>query len=135
MLLALTHEAGAVARNAHGIIHAQATHGIGRGDLTHGLPHYRGGLGTQTAQQIEPIAASDRVRGALLSALSHDLRRPLAAAAAAVGGLKAAGPDLALTDKKELLDTADESLAALAALVTRDAMIGTGLPRAPATTA
>ncbi|WP_279103972.1 ATP-binding protein [Gordonia paraffinivorans] len=73
---------------------------------------------TQTAKQIEPIAASDRVRGALLSALSHDLRRPLAAASAAVGGLKAAGPDLALADKQELLDTADESLAALAALVT-----------------
>lgn len=73
---------------------------------------------TQTAKQIEPIAASDRVRGALLSALSHDLRRPLAAAAAAVGGLKAAGPDLAFADKKELLDTADESLAALATLVT-----------------
>ncbi|WP_242087270.1 ATP-binding protein [Microbacterium lacticum] len=73
---------------------------------------------TQTAKQIQPIAASDRVRGALLSALSHDLRRPLAAAAAAVGGLKAAGPDLASNDKKELLDTADESLAALAALVT-----------------
>lgn len=73
---------------------------------------------TQTAKQIEPIAASDRVRGALLSALSHDLRRPLAAAAAAVGGLKAAGPDLALAEEKELLDTADESLAALAALVT-----------------
>lgn len=72
----------------------------------------------QTAKQIEPIAASDRVRGALLTALSHDLRRPLAAAAAAVGGLKAAGPTLARSDKQELLDTADESLAALAALVT-----------------
>ncbi|MDR7165631.1 two-component system sensor histidine kinase KdpD [Pseudarthrobacter oxydans] len=73
---------------------------------------------TETAKQIEPIAASDRVRGALLSALSHDLRRPLAAASAAVGGLKAAGPDLASADKKELLDTAEESLGALAALVT-----------------
>lgn len=73
---------------------------------------------TQKAKQIEPIAASDRVRGALLSALSHDLRRPLAAATAAVGGLKAAGPNLAQADKKELVDTADESLAALAALVT-----------------
>ena len=72
----------------------------------------------QTAKQIEPIAASDRVRGALLSALSHDLRRPLAAAAAAVGGLNTAGPTLARSDKQELLDTADESLAALAALVT-----------------
>jgi two-component system sensor histidine kinase KdpD len=72
----------------------------------------------QTAKQIEPIAASDRVRGALLSALSHDLRRPLAAASAAVGGLKAAGPDLASAQKRELLDTAEESLGALATLVT-----------------
>lgn len=71
-----------------------------------------------TAKQIEPIAASDRVRGALLSALSHDLRRPLAAAAAAVGGLRAAGPELATADKQELLETADESLTALATLVT-----------------
>lgn len=71
-----------------------------------------------TAKQIEPIAASDRVRGALLSALSHDLRRPLAAASAAVGGLRAAGPELANADKQELLETADESLVALATLVT-----------------
>jgi len=72
----------------------------------------------QTAKQMEPIAASDRVRGALLSALSHDLRRPLAAAAAAVGGLKTAGAQMDHTDREELLDTADESLAALSALVT-----------------
>ena len=72
----------------------------------------------KTAQQIEPIAASDRVRGALLSALSHDLRRPLAAASAAVGGLRAAGPELAATDRQELLETADESLTALGALLT-----------------
>ena len=73
---------------------------------------------TETAKQIEPIAASDRVRGALLSALSHDLRRPLAAASAAVGGLKAAGPDLASAQKRELLDTAEALLGALATLVT-----------------
>ncbi|MBC9944341.1 sensor histidine kinase KdpD [Leucobacter sp. cx-328] len=73
---------------------------------------------TETAKQIEPIAASDRVRGALLSALSHDLRRPLAAATAAIGGLKTASPELSLTDKQELLDTADESLTSLATLVT-----------------
>ena len=58
------------------------------------------------------------MRGALLSALSHDLRRPLAAASAAVGGLKAAGPDLEPAQKRELLDTAEESLGALATLVT-----------------
>ncbi|UOQ61596.1 DUF4118 domain-containing protein [Leucobacter rhizosphaerae] len=73
---------------------------------------------TQTARQIEPLAASDRVRGALLSALSHDLRRPIAAAAAAVGGLKTAGPRLAPADRAELLETADESLTSLATLVT-----------------
>ncbi|WP_461639295.1 ATP-binding protein [Leucobacter sp. BZR 635] len=72
----------------------------------------------QTARDIEPIAASDRVRGALLSALSHDLRRPLAAATAAVGGLRTAAANLTDTDRSELLDTADESLAALATLLT-----------------
>ncbi|MBP6683913.1 MAG: sensor histidine kinase KdpD [Leucobacter sp.] len=72
----------------------------------------------ETAREIEPIAASDRVRGALLSALSHDLRRPLASATAAVGGLRAAGPTLTQADRIELLTTADESLAALATLLT-----------------
>ncbi|WP_200331291.1 DUF4118 domain-containing protein [Leucobacter sp. L43] len=72
----------------------------------------------RTAREIEPIAASDRVRGALLSALSHDLRRPLAAATAAIGGLRAAGISLSADDRRELLDTAAESLDGLGALVT-----------------
>lgn len=55
----------------------------------------------QAASQIEPIAASDRVRGALLSALSHDLRRPLAAATAAVGGMRLAGDQLSESDRRE----------------------------------
>lgn len=73
---------------------------------------------TEVASEIAPIAASDRVRGALLSALSHDLRRPLAAATAAVGGLRTAGAALSPEDRAELLETADESLESLAALVT-----------------
>ncbi|MGW9021877.1 DUF4118 domain-containing protein [Leucobacter chromiiresistens] len=72
----------------------------------------------RTAREIEPIAASDRVRGALLSALSHDLRRPLAAATAAIGGLRAPGIELSADDRRELLDTAAESLDGLGALVT-----------------
>ncbi len=72
----------------------------------------------ETASEIEPIAASDRVRGALLSALSHDLRRPLAAATTAVGGLRSAAGSLSPEDTDELLETADESLRALSALVT-----------------
>ncbi|MGK5643295.1 hypothetical protein ACSNOK_34210, partial [Streptomyces sp. URMC 126] len=38
----------------------------------------------ETAKAVEPLAATDRVRTALLSAVGHDLRRPLAAATAAV---------------------------------------------------
>ena len=72
----------------------------------------------ETAREIAPLAASDRVRSALLSALSHDLRRPLAAATAAVGGLRAARGSLTPEDRDELLATADESLATLATLVT-----------------
>jgi two-component system sensor histidine kinase KdpD len=70
-----------------------------------------------TAEEIAPIAASDRVRGALLSALSHDLRRPLAAAATAVGGLRTADGHLTPADTRELLVTAEESLDSLASLV------------------
>jgi len=73
---------------------------------------------TAAADEMAPIAASDRVRGALLSALSHDLRRPLAAATAAVGGLRATDGILGADDRHELVDTAEESLAALSALLT-----------------
>ncbi|TXK19035.1 DUF4118 domain-containing protein [Homoserinibacter sp. GY 40078] len=72
----------------------------------------------EAAEGIEPLAASDRVRSALLSALSHDVRRPLAAAAAAVGGLRTAGASLSDADREELLETADESLGTLAQLLT-----------------
>lgn len=72
----------------------------------------------ETASEIEPLRGSDRLRGALLSALSHDLRRPLAAATTAIGGLRSAGPTLSTRDREELLETAEESLAALSTLVT-----------------
>ena len=72
----------------------------------------------ETASEVAPLAASDRVRTALLSALSHDLRRPLASATAAVGGLRAAHDALSTEDREELLATADESLETLGTLVT-----------------
>ncbi len=46
------------------------------------------------------LAETDQVRSALLSAVSHDLRRPLAAAVAAVGGLRAAATALADDDRR-----------------------------------
>ncbi|KAA9106364.1 DUF4118 domain-containing protein [Microbacterium rhizomatis] len=73
---------------------------------------------TETAREAGVLAATDQVRTALLSAVSHDLRRPLAAAVAAIGGLRAAGSALSADDRRELLETADESLATLSALVT-----------------
>jgi len=72
---------------------------------------------SDTAEEIGPIAESDRVRGALLSALSHDLRRPLAAATTAVGALRTLDGSLSAANKQELIETADESLAALGNLV------------------
>lgn len=72
----------------------------------------------RTAREADLLAETDQVRTALLSAVSHDLRRPLAAAVAAIGGLRAAGTSLSAEDRAELLATADESLATLSALVT-----------------
>jgi two-component system sensor histidine kinase KdpD len=72
---------------------------------------------TATAREAEALAETDQVRSALLSALSHDLRRPLSAAVAAIGGLRGAR-ELSASDRDELLATADESLAALSTLVT-----------------
>ncbi|MER7798363.1 ATP-binding protein [Microbacterium sp. NPDC096154] len=72
---------------------------------------------TEAAREADALAAADGVRAALLSAVSHDLRRPLAAAVAAVGGLRAAGVSLSDDDRAELIATADESLRTLSDLV------------------
>jgi two-component system, OmpR family, sensor histidine kinase KdpD len=72
----------------------------------------------EAARERAALAETDQVRTALLSAVSHDLRRPLAAAVAALGGLRAADGYLSDDDRRELLATADESLATLSTLVT-----------------
>ncbi|GAA3207218.1 ATP-binding protein [Microbacterium terregens] len=72
----------------------------------------------ETAREAGALAETDQVRSALLSAVSHDLRRPLSAAVAALGGLRAADGRLSDEDRRELLATADESLTTLTVLVT-----------------
>jgi signal transduction histidine kinase len=57
-----------------------------------------------------PAAEADRMRAALLAAVGHDLRSPLAAAAAAVSCLRSADLQLTAADQDELLATAEESL-------------------------
>ncbi|HZU56901.1 MAG TPA: ATP-binding protein, partial [Actinocrinis sp.] len=71
----------------------------------------------KSAAEAANLAAADKLRTALLAAVSHDLRTPLAAAKAAVGTLR--DPDLQLpaADRGELLEAADQSLDRLARLV------------------
>ncbi len=72
---------------------------------------------TAAAQAARPIAEADRMRTALLAAVSHDLRTPLASAKAAVTSLRSDDVQWEPEDYSELLATADESLDKLARLV------------------
>jgi two-component system sensor histidine kinase KdpD len=72
---------------------------------------------TAEAEAARPIAEADRMRTALLAAVSHDLRTPLASAKAAVTSLRSEDVQWAAEDHDELLATADESLDKLAHLV------------------
>jgi two-component system, OmpR family, sensor histidine kinase KdpD len=72
---------------------------------------------TAEAEAARPIAAADRMRTALLAAVSHDLRTPLASAKAAVTSLRSHDVQWGAEDHDELLATADESLDRLTQLV------------------
>lgn len=63
------------------------------------------------------LAAANNLRAALLTALGHDLRTPLAAAKASVSGLLSSDDALGADDRLELLHAADESLDRLTGLV------------------
>jgi two-component system sensor histidine kinase KdpD len=69
------------------------------------------------AEAARPIAEADRMRTALLTAVSHDLRTPLASAKAAVTSLRSPEITWSTADREELLATADESLDKLTRLV------------------
>src|SRR5690348_10693789 len=72
---------------------------------------------TAEAEAAKPIAAADKMRSALLTAVSHDLRTPLASAKAAVTSLRSPEVNWTAEDTDELLATADESLDRLTHLV------------------
>jgi two-component system, OmpR family, sensor histidine kinase KdpD len=71
----------------------------------------------QQAEQAQGAVEADRMRTALLTAVSHDLRSPLASAKAAVGSLRSRDVSWTPQDRDELLATADESLDRLIRLV------------------
>ena len=71
------------------------------------------------AERMRPVEEADRLRTALLAAVGHDLRRPLAAATTAVTSLRSADVALSDSDQRELLEAAEVSLDALSDLVTK----------------
>lgn len=72
---------------------------------------------TAEAGKAEAISQADELRRSLLSAVSHDLRTPLAAAKAAVSSLRSDDVDFSADDTAELLATIEESVDQLTVLV------------------
>jgi two-component system sensor histidine kinase KdpD len=72
----------------------------------------------EAADAAAPLAEADRMRTALLNAVSHDLRTPIASAKAAVTSLRSPEVRWSQQDQQELLANADASLDRLTDLVT-----------------
>ena len=71
----------------------------------------------EEAAAARPLVEADRMRTALLAAVSHDLRTPLASAKAAVTSLRSQEVSFSDDDREELLAAAEESLDKLGRLV------------------
>ncbi|WP_454196071.1 ATP-binding protein [Nocardia sp. Marseille-Q1738] len=71
----------------------------------------------EEASAAAALLEADRLRRALLSAVSHDLRTPLAGAKAAVSSLRSDDIEFSPEDTAELLETIEESVDQLTALV------------------
>lgn len=71
----------------------------------------------EEANRTQAIVQADELRRSLLSAVSHDLRTPLAAAKVAVSSLRVADIAFSAEDTAELLATIEESVDQLTALV------------------
>jgi len=84
------------------------------GDAAHASRHAAGAAAL--TDPAGPAGEADQMRAALLAAVSHDLRSPLHAAAAAVSCLRSADLQLTAADQDELLATAGESLDLLSQL-------------------
>ncbi|MFR9767279.1 ATP-binding protein [Nocardia sp. SC052] len=71
----------------------------------------------EEASAAAALLEADRLRRALLSAVGHDLRTPLAGAKAAVSSLRSDDIEFSPEDTAELLETIEESVDQLTALV------------------
>jgi two-component system sensor histidine kinase KdpD len=72
---------------------------------------------SDAAAKAAVVAEADRTRSALLAAVSHDLRSPLASAKASVTSLRSDRVEWSEEARAELLETADESLDRLTRLI------------------
>lgn len=73
--------------------------------------------GRRLAEQAETAEAVDRLRTALLAAVGHDLRTPLAGVKAAVSSLRTQDVEWSREQTEDLLETIEESADKLAALI------------------
>ena len=71
------------------------------------------------ASQAEALAEGNRIRTALLAAVSHDLRTPLASIKASVSSLRQTDVEWTAADEADLLATIEQNADRL------DALIGT----------
>jgi len=78
---------------------------------------WRGQQLTEQAAQARQLAETDRVRSALLAAVSHDLRTPLAGIKAAISSLRQDDISWTEEEERELLLTVDESTDRLTDLI------------------
>jgi two-component system sensor histidine kinase KdpD len=69
------------------------------------------------AKHVNELAEADRMRSALLSAVSHDLRGPLASALASVSSLRNEAIQWSDDNRRDLLETAEDSLERLNRLI------------------
>jgi two-component system sensor histidine kinase KdpD len=72
----------------------------------------------EAVAEVVPAREAERMRTALLNAVSHDLRSPLAIAKATVTSLRSADVDWPQSDREQLLASADAALDRLTELVT-----------------
>ncbi|MDX2201810.1 MAG: sensor histidine kinase KdpD [Hyphomicrobiaceae bacterium] len=72
----------------------------------------------ERAALAEKEAESERLRGALLSSISHDLRTPLASIVGAVTGLRSLGERMPKEERNDLLATIEEEADRLSRFVT-----------------
>ncbi|NUP28914.1 MAG: histidine kinase, partial [Nocardia sp.] len=71
----------------------------------------------EEANQAAALAEADRLRRDLLSAVSHDLRTPLAGVKAAISSLRSDDVEFSPEDRAELMATVEESADQLTSLV------------------